>query len=87
MSDISETIDRLQQWAEHWEDHHPPEFIADLRALIGTAKAAQRAAELLQKLDRYNVEPCSRMEWCRQGDWVDFGSVSAAIQILQELKP
>jgi len=44
----------------------------------------QRALQVLQKLDRYNVEPCSRMEWSKQGDWVDFCSVSKAIDILQE---
>ena len=46
MSDTSETIDRLEQWVEHWEDHQPEEFIADLRALLNTAKAAQRAAKI-----------------------------------------
>ena len=44
----------------------------------------QRALQVLQNLDRYNVEPCSRMEWRKDGDWVDFCSVSKAIQILQE---
>ena len=44
----------------------------------------KRALQVLQKLDRYNVEPCSRMEWCKKGDWVDFCSVAKAIQILQE---
>ena len=43
-----------------------------------------RALQVLRKLDRYNVEPCSRMEWCKEGDWVDFCSVQQAIQILQE---
>ena len=46
MSDISETIDRLEQWADYWAPHQPPEFIADLRALIATARAAQRAAKI-----------------------------------------
>ena len=43
----------------------------------------QRALQVLQNLDRYNVEPCSRMEWRKDGDWVDFCSVSKAIQILE----
>ena len=55
MSDMSETIDRLEQWVEHWQPHYPSEFIADLRALIATAKAAQRAAELLESAEDVTV--------------------------------
>ena len=43
---MSETIERLEQWVEHWQSHYPPEFITDLRALLATAKAAQRAVKL-----------------------------------------
>ena len=56
MSDeLAKTIDRLEQWVEYWEDHQPEEFIADLRALIGTAKAAQRAAEMLEGVEDVTV--------------------------------
>ena len=55
MSDIGETIDRLEQWVEHWQSHYPPEFIADLRALLNTAKAAQRAAEMLEGAEEVTV--------------------------------
>jgi hypothetical protein len=50
--DLAKTIERLEQWAEHWQPHYPPEFIADLQTLIGTAKAALRAAEQLQNAER-----------------------------------
>ena len=88
MSDMSETIDRLEQWVEHWEDHHPEEFIADLRALIATAKAAQRAAEMLQGAERYGLEPVGQyqgesMVSSDYGDWVSSHHVFKAIQILK----
>ena len=55
MSELSETIDRLEQWAEYWQPHQPAEFIADLRALINTAKNAVRAVEVLQGLESVTV--------------------------------
>ena len=55
MSELSETIERLEQWADYWEDHQPAEFIADLRALINTAKNAVRAVEVLQGLESVTV--------------------------------
>ena len=51
MSDLAKTIDRLEQWVEYSAPHYPPEFIADLRALLNTAKAAQRAVELLESAE------------------------------------
>ena len=93
MSDMSETIERLQQWADYWEDHQPESFIADLRALIATAKAAQRAAELLQVAQRYGLEPVGNYQGEAMisndyGDWVEFDDVARVIQILQgECKP
>ena len=51
MDELRKTIERLEQWAEYWQPHQPPEFIADLRVLIGSAKAAQRAVDVLQGLD------------------------------------
>ena len=84
---MSETIDRLEQWVEHWEDHQPEEFIADLRALIATAKAAQRAAEVLQKVARYNCgTKAFRPEIMVQypdGTWMRFKDAERAIQILK----
>ena len=55
MSELTDTIDRLELWAEYWEPHQPAEFIADLRALIGIAKAAVRAVEMLQGLEDVTV--------------------------------
>ena len=88
MSDMSETIERLEQWAEHWQSHYPPEFIADLRALINTAKAAQRAAELLQGAQRYGLEPVGNWQGEAMmsndyGDWLEFDYVAKVIQILK----
>ena len=88
MSDMSETIDRLEQWVEHWQPHYPPEFIADLRALIATAKAAQRAAELLEGAERYGLQSLGEhqgdlMVSSDIGDWVSSHHVFKAIQILK----
>ena len=55
MSELSETIERLEQWADYWEDHQPAEFIADLRALIAAAKAAVRAVEMLEDAEDVSV--------------------------------
>ena len=50
--ELATTIERLELWAEYWTPHQPPEFIADLRTLIGTAKAAVRAVETLENAER-----------------------------------
>jgi hypothetical protein len=50
--ELAKTIERLEQWAEYWTPHQPPEFIADLNALIGTAKAAVRVAATLENAER-----------------------------------
>jgi len=56
MSDeLAKTIERLELWAEYWAPHQPPEFIADLKALIGTAKAAMRVAETLENAERIMI--------------------------------
>ena len=56
MSDeLAKTIERLELWAEYWTPHQPPEFIADLKALIGTAKAAMRVAETLENAERIMI--------------------------------
>ena len=55
MSELKDTIDRLEQWVEYWQPHQPPEFIADLRALIAAAKTISRAVELLQGLEDVSV--------------------------------
>ena len=55
MSELAKTIDRLEQWVEYWEPHQVPEFIADLRTLIGTAKAAVRAVEMLEDAEDVSV--------------------------------
>jgi len=55
VSELTDTIDRLEQWVDYWEDHQPAEFIADLRALIGTAKNAVRAVEMLEEAEDVSV--------------------------------
>ena len=85
--ELAKTIERLELWADYWTPHQPPEFIADLRTLIGTAKAAVRAAELLQAAQRYDLAHYNTgavMEYCTHGDYVDISDVKTVIQILQE---
>ena len=90
MSELTKTIDRLEQWAEYWEPHQPAEFIADLRVLIGTARSISRAVDWLQKAQRYDVDPTGDyyqgegMVHSSSGDYVEFSDVGAAIDILQE---
>ncbi|MFN6312209.1 MAG: hypothetical protein ACK46M_12255 [Planctomyces sp.] len=50
--DLAKTIERLELWAEYWTPHQPPEFMADLKTLIGTAKAAMRVAATLENAER-----------------------------------
>ena len=79
MSELSETIERLEQWADYWEDHQPAEFIADLRALINTAKNAVRAVEVLQGLESVTVT----MDDCEAA--IAYArAVDHAVAILQE---
>ena len=79
MSDIANTIDRLEQWAEYWEPHQPAEFIADLRTLISAAKAVSRAVELLQNLEDVTVT----MDDCEAA--ITYArAVDHAVAILQE---
>ena len=89
MSELAKTIERLEQWVEYWEPHQVPEFIADLRAIIGTAKAVSRAVDWLQKAQRYDLQPLGDyqgegMVHSSSGDYVDIVDVKAAIDILQE---
>ena len=91
MSDeLAKTIERLELWVEYWQPHQPPEFIADLRVLIGTAKAVGRAVDWLQKAQRYDVQPQGDyyqgegMVHSSSGDYVDIVDVKAAIDILQD---
>jgi hypothetical protein len=50
--ELAKTIERLELWAEYWQRHQPPEFIADLNALIGVAKAALQVAATLENAER-----------------------------------
>ena len=81
MSELTDTIDRLEQWMEYWEPHQPAEFIADLRVLIAAAKAISRAVELLQGLEELSVtmddEGDTALMVCAFG-------VDHAVAILQE---
>lgn len=90
MSDIVDTINRLEAWVRNYGHEKQPTFIADLRVLIGTAKAVSRAVDWLQKAQRYDVDPTGDyyqgegMVHSSSGDYVDIGDVKAAIDILQE---
>lgn len=55
MSELAKTIERLEQWVEYWEPHQVPELIADLRVLIGAAKAALQVAETLENAERIMI--------------------------------
>jgi len=55
MSELAKTIERLELWADYWQPHYLPEFIADLNTLIGTAKAAMRVAETLENAERIMI--------------------------------
>ena len=53
--DLAKTIERLELWADYWQPHQPPEFIADLKALIGVAKAAIQVAATLENAERIMI--------------------------------
>ena len=55
MSDMVDVINRLEAWVRNYGHEKQPAFIADLRALIGAAKAAQRAAEMLENAEEVTV--------------------------------
>ena len=90
MSDIVDTINRLEAWVRNYGHEKQPAFIADLRVLIGVAKAVNRAVDWLQKAQRYDVDPMGDyyqgegMVHSSSGDYVDISDVRAAIDILQE---
>ena len=89
MSDIVDTINRLEAWVRNYGHEKQPAFVADLRAIIGTAKAVSRAVDWLQKAQRYDLQPLGDymgegMVQSNNGDYVDFIDVRAAIDILQE---
>ena len=89
MSELAKTIERLQLWIKHWQPHYPVEFIADLWRVLGTASAAQEAVEVLQRAQRYDLQPLGDyqgegMVHSSSGDYVDIVDVKAAIDILQE---
>ena len=55
MSELKDTIERLEQWAEYWKPHQWAEFIADLRVLIAAAKTISRAVEMLEDAEDVSV--------------------------------
>ena len=64
---------------------------AELSAVLATKiHQIQRAVEVLQRAQRYDLDPHSDyycgegMVHCESGDYVDIGDVKAAIDILQE---
>ena len=89
MSDIVDTINRLEAWVRNYGHEKQPAFIADLRVLIGAAKAVSRAIDWLEKAQRYDLQPLGDyqgegMVHSDNGDYVDADDVRAAIDILQE---
>ena len=79
MSELTDTIDRLEQWAEYWQPHQPAEFIADLRTLIAAAKAISLAVDWLQNLEDVTVT----MDDCEAA--IAYArAVDHAVAILQE---
>ena len=88
MSELTDTIDRLEQWADYWEPHQPAEFIADLKTLIGAAKAVSRAVEVLHTVQRYNCGTKAFRDEIMvpypDGSWLRFNDVVKAVAILQE---
>ena len=88
MSELTKTIERLEQWVDYSEPHSVPEFIADLRVLINAAKTISRAIDWLEKAQRYDLQPFDYqgegMVHSSSGDYVDISDVRAAIDILQE---
>ena len=52
MSDIVDTINRLEAWVRNYGHEKQPAFIADLKTLIGTAKAALQVAATLENAER-----------------------------------
>ena len=89
MSDLVDEINRLEAWVRNYGHEQQPEFIADLKTLIGAAKAVSRAIDWLQKAQRYDLQPLGDyrgegMVHSSSGDYVDISDVEAAIDILQE---
>ena len=89
MSDIVDTINRLEAWVRNYGHEKQPAFIADLKVLIEAAKAASRAIDWLQKAQRYDLQPLGDyqgegMVHSSSGDYVDITDVKAVIDILQE---
>lgn len=79
MSDIVDTINRLEAWVRNYGHEKQPAFIADLRVLIGTAKAISRALQVLQGLDDVTV----MMDDCEAA--ITYArAVDHAVAILQE---
>ena len=89
MSDIVDTINRLEAWVRNYGHEKQPAFIADLKTLISAAKAVSRAVDWLQKAQRYDLQPLGDyqgegMVHSNSGDYVEFSDIRAAIDILQE---
>ena len=55
MSDIVDAINRLEAWVRNYGHEKQPAFIADLKTLIGTAKAALQVAATLENAERIMI--------------------------------
>ena len=55
MSDIVDTINRLEAWVRNYGHEKQPAFIADIKTLIGTAKAALQVAATLENAERIMI--------------------------------
>lgn len=88
MSDIGKIIERREQWVEQWQSRVPELLIADLRALISTAKASQQALQVLKAAQRFGTIN----EWdgeilsarpVTDGEWTRSDVLDDAIKILE----
>ena len=75
---------RTENWLNDWERTTTTKFASDIRTLIGTARAAIQAVEVLQQSQRHDPENAGEMQTCSQGDWVSIHDVMNAIKILQD---
>ena len=55
MSELAKTIERLEQWVSCWTPHYRATIIADVRTLIGVAKAAIQVAATLENAERIMI--------------------------------
>jgi len=55
VSDLVDEINRLEAWIRNYGHEKQPAFIADLRTLIGAAKASLHVAATLENAERIMI--------------------------------